>query len=599
MNCVVLSLKMVLSSKILTVVVLCWFGTSFAEDVSVNTRLGTIIGKKVETSFNGKTGKVNVFRGIPYAEAPTGTRRFRKPVPKANLPNPYNASNFGPACPQDLFMMMGWVPGYPYVDEDCLSVNVFTPENANVNGSHGSYAVMVWIYGGAYVIGQSKMYSGENLTLVGDVIVVTLNYRITSLGFLSTGSSKYPGNAGLWDQQLAIKWVHDNIADFKGDPNRVTIFGESAGGSSVLFQALYPGNKGLFQRLIAESGSPLCPWAYQPDPKKYARMLANKLGCSASDLDIAVDCLQKLDAMTVVNNSRVGSQDDTVFRAEWVPSYDGNFITRPQEKMFRSGIDMFKDLDFMVGVNNNDGAFVTLLAIQPYMVRQINQSFDQGIPRNFFKNFYIPMYLKDYRGNASKITRDVLGFVYTDWRDQNNVNYTREKFLQFSGDYNFFMPILSSLRAHAQSATRAKSFLYEFHVRPTFNHSPSWVEGANHGEELPFVFGFPDLMADGMGYRNNVPAFEKQISTKMMTLWSNFAKTGDPNFPVTVPDSVVWPEYNLDTKRFLMMERNSSSVSHNLFGSRAAFWLELEPEIHALTSKSTHQSGMGMPSIVG
>lgn len=512
--------------NILMVLGICWCGRSFAEDVSIHTRLGTIIGKKVETSFNGKTGKVNAFRGIPYAEPPSGSRRFRKPVPKANLANPFNASDFGPACPQDLFMMMGWVPGYPYVDENCLSVNVFTPEHAKELGSHRNYAVIVWIYGGAYVIGQSKMYSGENLTMVGDVIVVTVNYRVTSLGFLSTGSSKYPGNAGLWDQQLAIKWVHDNIADFGGDPNRVTIFGESAGGSSVLFQALFPGNKGLFQRLIAESGSPLCPWAYQPNPKKYARLLADKLGCTDPDLDVAVDCLQKLDPMTVVNNSRVGSQDETVFRAEWVPSYDKDFITRPQDEMFSSGIDMFRDLDFMAGVNNNDGAFVTLLAIQPYMVQRINQSFDQGIPRNFFKDFYIPMYLKDYRGKENNLTGDVLNFVYTDWRDQESEEYTREKFLEFSGDYNFFMPILASLRAHAQTPARAKSFLYEFHIRPSFNKSPAWVKGANHGEELPFVFGFPELMADGMGYRNNVPDVEKQISTNMMTMWSNFAKTG-------------------------------------------------------------------------
>ena len=505
---------------------LCCFRQGVAKEVAVQTRLGTIIGKQVGTSFNGKAGKVNTFRGIPYAEPPTGDRRFRKPVPKANLVSPYNASDFGPACPQDLFMMMGWVPGYPYVAEDCLSLNVFTPEKARTPGNNGSYAVMVWIYGGAYVIGQSKMYSGENLTLVGDVIVVTINYRVTSLGFLSTGSDKYPGNAGLWDQQLAIKWVHDNIADFGGDPNSVTIFGESAGGSSVLYHALYPGNKGLFQRVITESGSPLCPWAYQPDPKKYARMLTNKLGCTDIDLDAAVDCLQKLDAMTVVNNSRVGSQDDTVFRAEWVPNYDNDFIRLPQSKLFSSGIDMFKELDFMTGVNNNDGAFVTLLAIQPYMIQQINKTFDQGIPRDFFNDYYIPMYFDDYRGNISKLAKDTAAYVYTDWRDLNNDVYTRQKFLEFSGDYNFFMPVLSSIRAHAKSSVKSKSFLYEFNVRAAFNRSPTWVSGANHGDELPFVFGFPELMADGMKFRDNVPSNEKQLSTDIMTMWSNFAKTG-------------------------------------------------------------------------
>lgn len=510
----------------LLAVSLCFIGAIFSETVTVHTQLGTIRGDKVQTSFNGRTGNVKRFRGIPYAESPTGSRRFMKPVAKASLPNLFDATDFGPACPQDLFMMMGWVPGYPSVGEDCLSVNVFVPENKTGSSHGGNYAVMVWIYGGAYVIGQSKMYSAENLTMIGDVIVVTFNYRVTSLGFLSTGSSKFPGNAGLWDQRLALQWVHNNIADFGGDPNRVTIFGESAGGSSVLYQALYGGNKGLFQRLIAESGSPLCPWAYQSEPQKYARRLADRLGCTDPDLDVAVTCLQSLDAMTVVNNSRVGTPEETTFRAEWVPVYDRDFIQDPQSTLFSDNLDLYKDLDVMTGVNNNDGAFVTLLAIQPYMVNRLNKTYADGIPKSFFKDFYIPFYLADLHGNSSVVLQEWVDFVYTDFRDIENDNYTRQKFLEFTGDYNFFMPVLAALRAHARVSTGSKSFLYEFHVRPTFNTSPKYVEGANHGEELPFVFGFPDLMADGMGYRKYISDAELDLSEHIMTLWSNFAKSG-------------------------------------------------------------------------
>lgn len=502
-------------------------GSVLCEQVTVHSRLGTIIGDKVETSFNGNSGKVSRFRGIPFAEPPTRNRRFVKPVPKASLPNPFHATDFSPACPQDLFMMMGWVPGYPYVDEDCLSINVFVPENKTGKAHGGNYAVMVWIYGGAYVIGQSKMYSGENLTLVGDVIVVSFNYRVTSLGFLSAGSSKFPGNAGLWDQRLALQWVHDNIADFGGDPNRVTIFGESAGGSSVLFQALYEGNRGLFQRVIAESGSPLCPWAFQPEPAKYTRRLADRLGCTDPDIDVAITCLQNLDAMLVVNNSRVGAPDETTFRAEWVPVLDNEFIKGPQLSLFTHDLGLFKDIDLLTGVNNNDGAFVTLLAVQGYMMNMINKSFEEGIPHSFFKDFYIPFYLKDMYGNESiELIQDFVDFVYTDYRDVANDNYTRQRFLEFAGDYNFFIPVLAALRAHANISTGSRSFLYQFHVRPSFNTSPQYVEGANHGEELPFVFGFPDLMADGMGYRDYISDAELKLSQEMMTMWSNFAKTG-------------------------------------------------------------------------
>ena len=507
-------------------VCICFVSAVLTEQVSINTKLGNIRGDMVETNFNGHAGKVKRFRGIPYAESPTGSRRFVKPVPKNTLPDPFDALDFGPACPQDLFMMMGWVPGYPYVDEDCLSVNVFVPENKSGPSHLGNYAVMVWIYGGAYVIGQSKMYSPENLTMVGDVVVVTLNYRVSSLGFLSSGSSKFPGNAGLWDQRLALQWVHDNIADFGGDPGRVTIFGESAGGSSVMYQALYEDNKALFQRLISESGSPLCPWAFQSEPQKYTRRLADRIGCTDPDLDDAVTCLQNIDAMLVVNNSRVGTPEETTFRAEWVPVHDGEFIQSPQAMMFSHSLDLFKNIDMLVGVNNNDGAFVTLLALQPYMVNQLNKTYAHGIPKSFFKDFYIPLYLRDRYGNSSHLLQDLVDYVYTDFKDPHDDIFTRQKFLEFSGDYNFFMPILAALRAHANLATGKRSFLYEFHVRPTFNTSPNYVEGANHGEELPFVFGFPDLMADGMGYRNYISDKELNLSEHMMKYWSNFAKTG-------------------------------------------------------------------------
>ena len=130
---------------------------------------------------------------------------------------------------------------------------------------------MVWIYGGAFVIGQSSIYSAENLTLVSDTILVTFNYRLSAFGFLSTRNSRYPGNLGLWDQLLALQWIQGQIADFGGDPNRVTIFGNSAGALSSLLHSLYPGSRGLFHRLIAQSGSPVCPWSFQKDLVTYAQ----------------------------------------------------------------------------------------------------------------------------------------------------------------------------------------------------------------------------------------------------------------------------------------------------------------------------------------
>lgn len=561
----------------------CFIGTSWSERITVHTNVGLITGLKVQTSFYHQTGIVHSYRGIPYAEPPTGNRRFMKPVPKMSLPRNFNATEFGPGCPQDLVMMMGWVPGYPYMDEDCLTLNVFVPSKT----SHvGNYAVMVWIYGGAYLIGQSKMYSAENLTMVGDVIVVTVNYRLTSLGFLSTKGGRYPGNAGLWDQRLALQWVHENIAHFGGDPNRVTIFGESAGAASAILQALYSPNRGLFHRVIAQSGSPLCPWSIQHEPRKYARRLADKLGCTDIDLDAAVDCLQKFDFMVIVNNSRVGTQDETAFEAEFVPTIDMDFITRDQPELLRNGTDLFLDMDFMAGQVSNEGAIISAISIEPYLIAQRNKTFADGVPKDFFRSFYIPMFLKDKYGKTSQDMENFVMQTYTDWTNVQDQVLTGQQFLEFSGDYFFYMPTIAGVRAHAQKPRRARSFMYEFDVRATFNKAPAWIKGAFHGDELPFVFGFPELMA--AHYLGHASDYEKQISEMMMIMWSNFAKSGNPNSPVTVPQSVIWPEYDLDTKQYLYIGGlYNTSAAHHLFGQRTAFWQELAPRLHNLESHQT------------
>lgn len=504
--------------------VLSALGSAILVRVPVSTRLGTIIGTSVETLFNNRTGNVTRFLGIPYAEAPIGDRRFQKPVPKLNLSDPFEALEFGPACPQNLFMMTVWMPGFPEVDEDCLTVNVFVPDTGNDTGPHESQAVMVWIHGGAYVIGQSKIYSAENLTLFGDIIVVTFNYRLSSLGFLSTGSSKFPGNAGLWDQRLALQWVNDNIADFGGDPNRITLFGESAGASSALYQTVFGGSKKLFHRLILQSGSNLSPWAYQPEPLIYARRVAERLGCFDINLDNAVMCLQNKDAMLVINASSVGTQDETALRAEWAPSHDGVFVTSIPPKSDQ--LVTFKDIDVIIGVNSYDGAFQTLLSIEPYMTQKLNKSFESGIPADFFRNFYIPFFLSEKYSRVDNVLIDLVDYVYTDFRDPYNQNYTRDRFLEFSGDLILYMPVFEILQSHASFTHGPKTFLYEFGTRPSFSTMPEYVTGANHGDELPFVFGFPELMDRGIGFYDRIDGAELQLSEDIMILWSNFAKTG-------------------------------------------------------------------------
>ena len=190
---------------------LCFFclvlcsGPGYSADTAVvNTKLGTIIGTQQDINVFGRDVKIARYLGIPYAEAPVGDLRFRKPVPKQSLRSPFNATKHGDNCLQmDLLALFKESDS----SEDCLFLNVYVP----VDRLREDLAVMIWLHGGGFVSGASDPFVSDNLAAHGNVIVVTLNYRLSLWGFLSTGDEHAAGNYGLWDQHIAIKWVHDNI----------------------------------------------------------------------------------------------------------------------------------------------------------------------------------------------------------------------------------------------------------------------------------------------------------------------------------------------------------------------------------------------------
>ena len=224
-----------------------WLEDIYSSDAIIRTAMGVVNGdvKRVPGA-----GKMFTFRKIPYAKPPVNQLRFRKPEPYGSWSGILDGTAFGPSCIQNPNYIS---PGLPNTEmsEDCLHLNIYVPYELTATPKR---SVMVWVHGGGYEVGQSFSYDGTSLALRGDVIVVTFNYRLGVFGFLRTDDLGSKGNFGLWDQHMAFKWVYDNIQAFGGNPNSVTIFGESAGGGSVSFQSLYPGNQGLFQRLISQSG---------------------------------------------------------------------------------------------------------------------------------------------------------------------------------------------------------------------------------------------------------------------------------------------------------------------------------------------------------
>ncbi|XP_077983964.1 para-nitrobenzyl esterase-like [Glandiceps talaboti] len=217
--------------------------------LEVETRVGPVQG--VSDDFQGKN--LTIFRGIPYAKPPVGRLRFRPPVPVEPWQDTLNATEYGDICPQSESAIAASVAllSHTRMSEDCLTLDIYSPDNTDDE----LLTVMVFFYPGSFATGTTMLYDGSVLAATQNVVVVTVNYRLGALGFLSTMDKYANGNYGLLDQQLAIRWVKANIDGFGGDPDKITLFGRSAGGMSVGFQMLSPSNDGLFKRGISQSGT--------------------------------------------------------------------------------------------------------------------------------------------------------------------------------------------------------------------------------------------------------------------------------------------------------------------------------------------------------
>ncbi|CAB0030891.1 unnamed protein product [Trichogramma brassicae] len=250
----------------------------------VNVNGGRLKGFTIR-DFEGKN--YYAFRGIPYAKPPLGELRFKDPVPAEKWIGTRDALTFGPmAVHFDIFKKS--IVG----SDDCLYLNVYT--NA-IDGSK-LRPVLVWIHGGGFIFGSGEDdFYGADYFMRKDVVLVTFNYRLGVLGFLNLEDEIAPGNQGLKDQVIALEWVRDNISNFGGDPENVTIFGESAGGASVHYLTLSPLARGLFHKAISQSGVVLNPWAAVPEnPKNYAYKLCKMLGKETKNSKEIVEFLQTI-----------------------------------------------------------------------------------------------------------------------------------------------------------------------------------------------------------------------------------------------------------------------------------------------------------------
>ncbi|XP_022101672.1 cholinesterase-like [Acanthaster planci] len=396
---------------------------------------------------------IDVFRGIPYAQPPVGPLRFKPPVTKEPWDGTYNATYFRDPCVQTL-EQGNILPGLPSASEDCLFLNIFTPRPAIKGGA----AVMVWIHGGGFVQGSSDQYYAQPLVAFGDVIVVTINYRLNIFGFMTTGDEVVPGNAGLLDQVFALQWIKKNIAAFGGDSERVTIFGESAGSASVGALILSKMSQGLFQNAIMQSGTIFSPWAFTDGKRDRLRQeaydMGKRLGCSAPDSAALVECLRQQDAMAVFNASQ------QAWIATTVPPVvvDGTFLDDTPANLYATG--RYNHASILLGTNSEEGSlFVRNNPLfgsgaqeeTPFLTKE---DFDRGVSAEV-ANFY--------HGNSeatNTLLLDAIKQQYVDWShaDNQTANYL-QSYVKYLTDGAFVSGTDRVARYHAQSGDDV--FLYQ------------------------------------------------------------------------------------------------------------------------------------------
>lgn len=488
--------------------------------------------------FRGETvDGADVWRGIPYALPPVGELRWRAPRPAP--PQRRDATTFGLAAPQAPSPVIRLGDGVR-TGEDCLSLNVWRP--AGRDGD--ALPVMVWVHGGAYALGAGSqpLYDATRLATAQGVVVVTINYRLGALGFVelgafADGSTAFDGNLGLRDVLLALEWVRDNVAAFGGDPARVTVAGESAGGGIVTALLAAPAAAGLFARAIVESSPASSIYGLDRATRVAERFLA-QVGVERGDVarlrDLPVGALVR--ATTALFAEIPAAAPGTL---AFAPVVDGDVLPEAPVDVLRAGRGA--PVPLLIGTNRDEASLF------PYMRSPLMPVTDAEILRMF----------QDLGAERPDIALPAVGQVLTGYAGLN----ARRRGLAIARDIAFRLPTLWVAEGHA---TVADTWLYRFDLA-----TPAYRVlriGATHGAELPYVWGNFGEPGKNPAFRLGGRRAALRASARIQARWGAFVRGERPD----APGAATWPRYAPD-RSTLVIDR-TDRVATDLDAPQLAAW---------------------------
>ncbi|KAK4310704.1 hypothetical protein Pmani_017733 [Petrolisthes manimaculis] len=547
----------------LLVVALC--GVRAYDPLVVQTSKGAVKGVTLQTS----TGRqVDAWYNIPFAQPPIGELRFRHPRPIDRWHGVKETTSLPKSCIQLPDTFFGdfrgatmWNPNTE-MSEDCLYINVVVPKPRPRNA-----AVMVWIFGGGFYSGTSTLdvYDYKMLAAEQNVIVVAPQYRVASLGFLYMMNSDVPGNAGLFDQLMALQWIHDNIRFFGGNPDNITLFGESAGAVGISMHLLSPLSRNLFSQAIMQSGSATAPWAIISKEESVLRglRLAEAVGCPhiRENLTLVIDCLRYTNASLLVMNEPSFGICDFPF----VPIIDGAFLDELPSKSLRN--NNFKKTNIMMGSNTEEGFWFIMYFLTDIFRREE----EVKVTRNQFEAS-----VRDLHPYFNEVVRQAIMFEYTDYHANDEGVMYRNAIDKMVGDYHFTCNVNEFAYSYAQAGSNV--YMYYYKHRSSQNMWPKWM-GVLHGDEISYIFGHP------LNPEKEYTLEEQELSRRMMTYWANFAKTGNPSEgSESVWTETYWPVHTTHNREYLVLSTNSTSTGRGPRLKKCAFWKNFTPKLLRLTA---------------